>query len=730
MPDIILENEFCRLTLGEDAVPRSLILKADGADLLSDRELLPFFSVTQDRPFNNEVKLAHPNKKTVFPANRVRAEKTESGWRLTVGFELAPYEALVDVTCAPRYLAFRLTDFLVPPDGYPGLCMATPPTASMRLAQFPIPGTKHFGAWLNVSHDDAHAVALIAGDPRLMVDSEKRRTKDGDYRILTAEVRREIGLKNIPAVLIASPAPSFLDAVDDMERDLGLPRGVESRRSDAVNASIYWTADCTPLNVDEHIRYAKMGGFRLMLLYYTSLFREKGGYALNGDYDWRDEYPEKKADLRKMLEKIKAAGITPGLHFLQTHIGLSSRYCTPDADGRLNLTRRFTLSADVGTEDTEIPVEQNPDGCVADTGARILSFGGELIFYEGYTAEKPCRFTGCTRGCRGTTVRSHPKGERGGLLDVSEFGASSCYLDQETSLGDEVADKIADVWNEGFRFCYFDGSEGTNAPYEYYVPLGQYRVWKKFSPAPLFTEGAAKAHFSWHHLSGGNAFDIFPPSVFKDMIRKYPAEEAPRMREDFTRLNFGWWGFWTPAGREDGGTQADLVEFGTSRAAAWDCPVTVQTNLSAFRSHPRIRDIMEVFRRWEDVRARHLLTDGQKAALKDLSTEHVLLKNKADGYDLLPCREIETGSAAIRAFLFEREGRRCVIFWHLSGEGTLRIALGGEISAEREADGEPVPFCRSEEDGAYRIPVADKVLLTAAAEEQAVLDAFRESSLV
>ena len=727
MNTIILENSLCRLTLGEDAVPQSLLLLADGRELLSDGEILPFFSVTQDRPFNNEVKLAHPNKRTTFPADRLRAEKTESGWKLIVGFSLAPYEAVVDVVCAERYFSFTLTDFIVPPEGYPGLRMTPPPVASLRLAQLPVPELKHFGEWLNVSHDEDSAVALIAGDPRLFAESEKHRTKSGNYRVLTAEVRREIGLKNVPAVLIAAPADVFLDAVDDAERDLGLPRGVESRRSDVINASIYWTADCTPLNVDEHIRRAKAGGFRLMLIYYTALFRERGGYALNGDYDWRDEYPEGRGDLEKMLAKLGDAGITPGLHFLQTHIGLSSRYCTPEADPRLNLTRRFTLSADLGPDDTEIPVEQDPDGCVTADGCRILMFGGELIAYQSYTTTPPYRFTGCERGWRGTRVKSHPRGERGGLLDVSEFGASSCYLDQETSLGDEVADKIADAYNAGFRFCYFDGSEGTNAPHEIYVPYGQYRVWKKFRPAPLFTEGAAKAHFSWHHLSGGNAFDIFPPAIFKDMIRKYPAEEAPRMREDFTRLNFGWWGFWTPEGRSDGGTQADLVEFGTSRAAAWDCPVTVQTNLGAFRSHPRVDDIMEVFRRWEDVRARHWLTDERKEALRDLSTEHVLLRKGSD-YELVPYREIPAGDRSIRAFLLEGDGPRRVLFWHLTGEGHLRLPLACPCTAEWERTGEPVTPERT--DDALLIPAGDRILLTADADEEAILCAFRDASLV
>ena len=728
MSAIILENDLCRLILGEDAVPVSLRLKDNGEELLSDAELCPLFSVTQERPFNNEVKLAHPNKRTVFPANRVRAEETPSGWMLTVGFELAPYEALVEVIRAPRYLAFVLRDFIVPPEGYPGLRMTTPPVSSFRLAELVLPQRRFFGEWLNVSHDENCAAALIAGDVRLIADSEKHRTRTGEYRILTADTERDIGLKDIPAVLIAAPAGEFLDAVDDAERDLGLPRGVESRRSDAVNASAYWTAACTPENVDEHIRYAKMGGFRMMLLYYTCLFREQGGYALNGNYDWRDEYPNGKADLIAMLDKIKAAGITPGLHVLQTHIGLDSRYCTPEADARLHLTRRFTLSADVDEDADEIPVDQNPADCVMADGCRILSFGGELISYAGYTTEPPYRFTGCERGHRNTRIKAHPRGERGGILDVSEYGASSCYLDQETTLGDEIADKIADAYSAGFRFCYFDGSEGTGAPYAYQVPLAQYRVWKKLVPAPLYTEGAAKAHFSWHHLSGGNAFDIFPPTVFKDMIRKYPAEEAPRMRQDFTRLNFGWWGFWAPEGREDGGTQADLVEYGTSRAAAWDCPVTIQTNLSAFRAHPRIRDIMEVFRRWEDVRARHLLTEEQKDMLKDLGQEHVLLMNGRGDYELLPYSEIPSGDGRIRVFTFVRGGQNWAVFWHLSGEGVLRLPLSAPAAVSKEPDGEPMDTgCDPD---ALLIPVGNRLWLRTDASADTLRDAFARASLV
>ena len=724
---IILENEVFRLVLSENGCAESLILKSSGEECLFPGLKEPFFSVTQERPFNNEVKLAHPNKRTTYYANKLKAQSTPEGMRITVSFSLAPYDAIVDVKIAPRYMSFVLNGFSVYPDGYPGLKMATPPVAEFRMISLPVRNRTRFGEWMNVSWDDEAAVCVMAAEPSVRIEGQHYHNRD--YTTLTADAVRGIRLEGATAALIASPTENFLDVVDVLEKDYGLPLGVQSRRSPEINASVYWTSDCTPENVAEHIRYAKQGGFRLMLLYYTSLFKETGGYSLNGNYDWRDEYPNGKADAVKMLDQIREAGIIPGFHFLHTHIGLSSRYCTPDADPRLNKTFRFTLSHSLGEGDTEIEVEEMPVGCDTDPKCRILQFGGELISYESFTTERPFRFSGCVRGLRGTTPRSHPRGEIGGLLDVSEFGASSCYVDQETSLQDEIADKLADAWTAGFRFCYFDGSEGTNPPFEYNIPWAQYRVLKRFEPAPLFTEGAAKAHFSWHHLSGGNAFDIFTPDIFKEMIRRYPAEEAPRMREDFTRLNFGWWGLWHPEGRTDGGTQADLIEYGTSRAAAWDCPVTVQTRLSIFRTHPRTKDILEVFRRWEDVRAKGWLTPEQKEELKNLDQEHILLLNASGEYELTPYEQIPTADPLVRAFMFQRKGKTVVVFWHTEGNGTLRLPLQSNARLTREIDKGHITIKKEAGKGALLLPIGDRSYLTTDADPSAVRKAFASCSL-
>ena len=66
---------------------------------------------------------------------------------------------------------------------------------------------------------------------------------------------------------------------------------------------------------------------------------------------------------------------------------------------------------------------------------------------------------------------------------------------------------------------------------------------------------------------------------------------------------------------------------------------------------------MEVLRRWEEVRARHWLTDEQKEMLKDLKQEHILLVNEKNEFELVPYDQIMNvadGSREVRAFTFKR----------------------------------------------------------------------------
>ena len=681
--DVVVENERFRLVLGGDARAKSLVVKATGEEMLDRTENIPVFSVIQDRPFNNEVKLVLPHGRTEFRADRVR----RVGDDLFVGFELVSYEAQIRLTERPDYVLFELVGFPLGPKGANDLQMTYPPVAVVKILNLPVKDRARFGTWLNVSWDDRSAISLFAAEPYTLIGNAAR----PGFHLMTAEAHRGVRLRGAKAVLMASATTSFLDAMDVAESDLGLPRGVKSRRDPRMSHSIYWTSDISPASVDRHIELAKRGGFTKMLIYHTAVTAQKSDYSAIADYapDLKN-FPKGYESIREMLAKIKAAGIMPGLHVLQTFIGFDTHYVSPVADSRLNLKAHFTLAKPFGADAKgDLYVQEDPSDSPTNAPSRILAFGGELLGYEGFTTERPYKFTGVTRGAKKTNVVAHPQGQIGGILDVCEYCARSCYIDQNTDLQDEIAAKIAKIYDCGFEFMYNDGSEGASAPYEVHVANAQYRVWKAFAKKPLFMEGAAKSHFGWHHQSGANAFDVFAPEEFKAMIVRWPLYEAPIMRQDFSQLDFGWWGVYQPGQKlrlhtperpeiESVGTQVDMWEFGTSKAAAWDCPAAVQMSPEQVLKHPRADDLLAIMRRWEDVRTKRWLTPAQREALRDARREFHLLETAPGAYELVETEMLPTpaGAKHLRGFLFERGGKRVVACWHTAGEGMLEWSLG------------------------------------------------------
>lgn len=717
MRRIILQNEIFELILSADGKAESLVLKETGKQCLYE-EKLPFFTLTEERPFNNEIRLAHPTKQTTFGANRVRMENG----RLIVGFELIDFEAVIRVDIAPCYMVFSLEDFIVKPDSFGiGVEPIEPPVYELRLVQLPVLPFEKFGEWLNVQWDDTVAVNVLSACHYTKVGS----VAQFGHRVLFGEVLRDVKLKGAGVALIVAKPEELLDSIEALENDLELPRGVASRRSPLINRSYYDAAGIDPTNVEEHIAIAKKGGFRCMMIYYSSIFQEPAEFSRNGVYDdFRSEYKNGYDDLVEILRKIKAAGIIPGLHILHSHIGMRTKYLTPVADHRLNLTKHFTLAKPVSETDTTIYVEQCPEGVPTHEKLRVLKFMGELIQYESFTTQPPYCFTGCKRGFNDTAIRTHELGTIGGILDVSEFLALSVYIDQNTSLQDEIAEQIAKIYNAGFEYIYFDGSEGVNPPFDINVGLAQWRVYRRLKKAPIFCEGAAKSNFSWHMLSGGNAFDVWKPETFKQMIAEHPFKEAERMRHDFTRVNFGWW-------RPDPGQRPDIMEYGTALAAAWDCPGALLGQPDMMNTLPRMDDILETLRRWEDARACGFVTDEVKAELGKTEIEHTLLINEEGHFELTPWEQVKNAANndAVTAFVFTRKGKTYAACWNNEGSGCLSLPIGNAaVTYVDNLGGEEIMVKKS--DSELVIPLDKKRYLICDLPKEELAEAFRKAKLL
>lgn len=276
---IIIENKRFKLELSENCVAKSLVLKSCGEECIKNGEEIPFFTLTQERPFNNETKLVHQNKRTELSANSVRYEDG----LLIVGFELISIEAVVELTVKDDYVAFTLKDFIVPENAYGSGCefIDPPPVSELKMINLPIAERENFGDWLNVMWDKKVAVNVLATSPYTFIDSEKRKK----FRIMYSELKKDIKLIDCGAALIVSEKDALLDCIENVENDFSLPHGVKSRRMEGSDASIYWTGDICPENADKHIELAKKGGFTRMLVYYPAIFNEID-YSYIGDYDY------------------------------------------------------------------------------------------------------------------------------------------------------------------------------------------------------------------------------------------------------------------------------------------------------------------------------------------------------------------------------------------------------------------------------------------------------------
>jgi len=124
------------------------------------------------------------------------------------------------------------------------------------------------------------------------------------------------------------------------------------------------------------------------------------------------------------------------------------------------------------------------------------------------------------------------------------------------------------------------------------------------------------------------------------------------------------------------GMQPDMYEYICSRGAAWDCPIALMGKLDQLDRHPRTDDNLEVIRNWEDFRTRELLSDEQKEEMKNSSQEHILLKNNRGAYELYPYEMIDLAdNNEIRAFIFERNKKTMIVYWHARGSAEIGLAI-------------------------------------------------------
>lgn len=603
--DVVVECADFRLTLDSVGYAKSLVVKSTGEECLAQDVCIPFATLRQDRPYDNEAHLIHPAKPVSFPSDSI----VRNGDMLEIGFAREYHVLKLRITISDGYVAITPegTDYRITDDFGDKRRTEIDGIEFMRL---PVRNRLRFGECANVIWDDSAAVAVMGDSPEVRIDGDMPEGVE-NWRLLCAGAENQSGLFGRSAVLLAGASSAFLDRVDGFEAAFGLPRGARNRRDPIMRASYCFAGGISPANVTDYVTWLKKGGFRVCMVSYRDFARSCGHFS------WRDDrYPNGLDDLIKVVNSLRAAGIVPGLHIHYNKVSVNDPYVKDGADPRIASVRDLCLASDVRQNDNKIVLQGAPGTLRTEDGRRLLRFGAEVMSFEKSSSTWPWTLTGVKRGLFGTNPACHSRGDYGRHLDVDDWHYFH-RIDPGSDIQDEIAARLAQIIDAcRFRILYFDGGEDVPPPYWYNVPLAQKRVWDRLNVKPRGAESALKSHYGWHMLTRGNAFDTFYPERTRQALDKFILPAARLAANDFSTVNFGWIGLFLPGentsragflannsfGDTTCGTTPESIEMVARAAYENNAPLSFLLTIGRFLKHPQREEIMAVFKKYEDLK--------------------------------------------------------------------------------------------------------------------------------
>jgi len=462
--DIALESPYLRLTVAPDGTCTGFEDRKTGANHLAEGPPAPLARVK------------------VAGTERASDRASYSAGKLELGFGEDGPDVVLRVRPEARYLRFEVASVSDP-------AVDELVFLDIRLAD-------------DGSADGFQACALALN---LQTDVPQL---PGPGAVLQARCVRRFGLVGARAALIATPEAEFRQAMKDAvlgSRDLPhSPFGGPWALEGPLNRSSYLFnfGGLSEQTADEWIARAKALGFNQIQFHGGGSFRF-GDCVLDPT-----TYPDGLASMRRVTDRLHAAGLCVGMQPYAFFIDKRSSWVTPKPDPRLAKSESYTLAEDLAADAVTVPVLETTASVSTVTGffvhnSVIVQIDDELIVYTGATKEAPYAFTGCQRGALGTTAAPHRRGAKVGHLKEC-FGL--LVPDPETTLFEEVAAKTAELFNEGGFDCIYldaldgEGILGGNENAWHYGSRYAFEIWKRLK-RPAVME-MSTFH---HHLSGSCA---------------------------------------------------------------------------------------------------------------------------------------------------------------------------------------------------------------------------------
>lgn len=444
------------------------------------------------------------------------------------------------------------------------------------------------------------------------------------------------GMEGAESAVIGCPQAHLRDvmktvvaAAEDIPRsDIGGPWALDG----AINRGSYLFdfGQCTEQTVDEWVALVKRLGLN-QVDFHT------GGSLRFGDCRPNpDLFPNGRASVKAVIDRLHAAGIAAGLHTYAFFIAKDTPYVTPVPDPRLGKDATFTLAAALTADAAEAPVEESTERMSTTTGFFVrnsvtLQIDNELIVYAGVSKEAPYAFTQCTRGAYGTQAAAHEKGAKVHHLKEC-FGLFA--PDADSTLLAEIAANTADTFNEcGFDMIYLDALDGEDIlggseNSWHYGSKFVFEIANRLKKPALF-EMSTFHHHLWYVRARMGAWD-HPNRSHKEFIDAHAAANLAGASM-FLPMNLGWWAVKVWTGPRNEPTFPDDIEYLLAKCIGTDAGLSLMgVHPGNIDTIPAYQRLAPIFERYEALRHAAYFPQAVKDQLKQAGAEFTL-RDGADG---------------------------------------------------------------------------------------------------
>lgn len=563
----VLENETLRWEIGADGLNRHFTDKATGQDYLKAEPACPVAAVKKGA--------------ASLPCTRA----VLNGSTLTLSFDGA--EAKLRVALDRRFLTLEV--------------LAVSGEGVDELTFFDVPLT------LTGQLTEPFAACALAFNLQTNVPEIP-----GPSARLRAMCIPRFGMQGAKAAIAACPTAALRDVMKEAvgtaeelpKTNIGGPWALDGE----INRGSY-LFDFGAVNeqtVDEWIKVVKDLGLN-QIDFHTGTSLRFGDCFPNPKI-----FPNGRASVKAVIDKLHAAGISAGLHTYAFFIAKDTPYVTPVPDPRLGKDRILTLAGAIAADTPVVTVDESTADMHTTTGFFVhnsvtVQIDDELITYTGVNKEAPFGFSGCTRGAYGTKAAAHGKGAKVSHLKEC-FGLFTPEAD--STLLSEVAFNTADTFNAcGFDMIYLDALDGeailggADLAWHYGSKF-VFEIARRLERPALF-EMSTFHHHLWFVRARMGAWD-HPGRAHKRFVDVHAAANASGTG-NFLPMNLGWWA--VQAWKEGSAalwnepTFPDDIAYLMTKCLATNSGISLMgVNPETLNTVPAYQRLAPIFRQYEDLR--------------------------------------------------------------------------------------------------------------------------------